>query len=647
MTDAADRTIPDFLPNAAEPVREHLAASIGLATFLQGAGALTLDERRLIAAQALIMLEQNYVHLPLKSAMYAVNPTQRLRLLIHRMERQTPQTMPQEWMFHSEMSEIFHSVRDLHTNYLLPTPFVGKIAYLPFLIERYTDQQGAHFMVTHVAEGFSAPGFAPGTEITHWSGIPIADAVDLNAARFAGSNPEARRSRGVQSLTLRPLRIHLPPFEEWVTVSYLDTDGTKREFRESWRIVDNLPTFVDADSVSSVAAAQGLDLEADEISRAKVLLFAPRILAQARAVEAGDPAPGLRAGEIATTLPKVFRAKEVQTSAGTYGHLRIFTFAVDDLESYLGELVRLIRLLPDRGLILDVRDNGGGLVYAAELALQLFTPGRITPEPVQFINTPLNLRICRKHRDDPRIDLGAWVPSMDQAVEIGAVYSGAFPLSPEDAANSIGQQYFGPVVLITNARCYSATDIFSAGFQDHRIGPVLGTDQCTGAGGANVWTQELLTDLLAGDPASPYVRLPKQAGMRVAIRRTLRVRDNSGTPVEDLGVTPDELHGMTRADLLEDNADLLERAGQILQSLTPHAVSITEASTTDGALRLKVKVTNVDRLDVYVDQRPRASIDLTDGQADVTVPDAATAQSARVEGFASGRLVASRTEQFQ
>ncbi|GAA5705373.1 S41 family peptidase [Streptomyces avermitilis] len=647
MTDEANRPIPDFVPNAAEPVREHLAASTDLATFLRQAGTLTLDERRLIAAQALILLEQNYVHLPLKAAMYAVNPVQRLRLLIHRLERQTPQDMPPEWMFHTEMSEIFHSVRDLHTNYLLPEPFVGKIAFLPFLVERYTDQQGAHFMVTQVAEGFLAPGFKPGVEITHWSGIPIAEAVDLAAARFAGSNPEARRSRGVQSLTVRPLRIHLPPFEEWVTISYVDEGGTKREFRENWRVVDNLPAFVDADTVSSVAAAQGLDLEADETSRARVLLFAPRVLAQAKAAEAGEPAPDLRAGEIATTLPNVFRARTVQTSAGTFGHLRIFTFSVDNLETYMKELLRLIGLLPDRGLILDVRDNGGGLVFAAEFALQLFTPGRITPEPVQFINTPLNLRICRKHRDDPRINLGAWVPSMDQAVEIGTVFSGAFPLSPEDAANALGQQYFGPVVLITNARCYSATDIFSAGFQDHHIGPVLGTDQCTGAGGANVWTLDLLTDLLAGDADSPYVRLPKKAGMRVAIRRTLRVRDNSGTPVEDLGITPDELHRMTRTDLLQDNADLLERAGQILQSLAPHAVSITDATATDGALRLKVKTLNIDRLDVYVDQRPRASIDLADGQADVTVPGAATARSARLEGFASGRLVASRTEQLQ
>lgn len=134
-----------------------------------------------------------------------------------------------------------------------------------------------------------------------------------------------------------------------------------------------------------------------------------------------------------------------------------------------------------------------------------------------------------------------------------------------------------------------------------------------------------------------------EAPARLAIRRTLRVGANSGTPVEDLGITPDVPYRMTRRDLLEGNSDLFERAGQVLKGLTPHPVAITEATMTDGALRLKVQATNIDRLDVYVDQRPRNSVDLTDGQADITIPDTSTAQSARVEGFADSRLVASRT----
>ncbi|MFG2985554.1 hypothetical protein ACGFYQ_30575 [Streptomyces sp. NPDC048258] len=379
MAHPADSPTADFVLQAAEPVRDHLAGASALADFLVGAGTLTLDDRRVIVEQAQILLEQNYVHLPLKMAMHAVNPGQRLRVLRRRLDRQTEATMPPEWTFHAEMSEIFHSVRDLHTNYLLPDPFARRVAFLPFLVERYTDQRGEHFMVTHVAEGFSAPGFKPGVEITHWSGIPIAVAVDLNAARFAGSNNAARRSRGVQSLTVRPLVMHLPPFEEWVTVSYLDDGGTQRELRESWRVVENLPVFVTAEAPrgmgtaleapSGIALAQGLDLDVDEANRARSLLFAPRVVAQEKALRAGRPGPEPLAGEIATRMPSVFRAQEVRTASGTFGHLRIFTFMVRDVPGFIEEFVRLIGLLPDSGLILDVRGNGGGVIYNAEFAL--------------------------------------------------------------------------------------------------------------------------------------------------------------------------------------------------------------------------------------------------------------------------------------
>ncbi|MEU5049209.1 S41 family peptidase [Streptomyces sp. NPDC021096] len=639
-------------PNPADPTPQEtddwLVASAALSNFLATANTLTLAERRLLVEQALVLFEQNYVHLPLKMAMHAVNPVQRLRVMRRRLERQTEDTMPKEWIFHAELSEIFHSVRDLHTNYLLPNPFAGKIAFLPFLIEEYIDEEGSHFLVTHVAQDLSAFGFAPGAEITHWSGIPIATAVDLNAARYAGSNASARHSRGLQSLTVRPLRIHLPPLEEWVTISFIDRDGTERELRQEWQIRDNLPTFVDTDALSTAAACQGLDLDADETNRAKLALFAPGALARERSAAQGTAdLPEPRQGELVTTMSTVFKAREVRTSFGTFGHIRIFTFNVQSPAEFVKEFVRLIRLLPQNGLVVDVRENGGGHIHAAEFTLQTLTPRRIVPEPVQFLNTPLNLRICGRHRGDPAIDLGPWVASMEQAVELGTAFSSAFSITPEDGANAIGQQYFGPVVLITNARCYSATDIFAAGFQDHRIGPVLGTDDATGAGGANVWTHQLLTALLEGEENVPYEPLPKGAGMRVSIRRTLRVGALSGTPVEDLGIKPDERHHMTRRDLLEDNADLLDRAGRLLSEQPVREIAIADVTTADGDLRLRLRTANVDRVDVYLDQRPRASVDATDGQTEVTVPGAARARSARLDGFADDQLVASTTRSLR
>ncbi|ROR46568.1 S41 family peptidase [Kitasatospora cineracea] len=370
-------------------------------------------------------------------------------------------------------------------------------------------------------------------------------------------------------MTVRPLMVHLPPFEQWVTVSYIGTGGEAGELRESWRIFDSPSGPAGAGPTDSASIAQAVDIDTQETNRAKVVLFAPQVLARQNAVATGGPLPEPRPGEIPTRNPIAFRAREVRTSSGTFGHLRIFTFETDDPRGYTQELIRLVRLLPRQGLILDVRDNGGGDMRVAECLLQVFTPHRVAPEPVQFLSSPLNLRICRSAVADLGIDLAAWIPSMDQALELGATFSEAFPATSPTAANTIGRQYFGPVVLVTNARCFSATDIFAAGFQDHGIGPVLGTDPNTGAGGANVWTHDVLCELMVHDPASPYAPLPKQSNMRVAIRRTLRVGARSGTPVEDLGVTPDAVHRMTRRDLLEDNADLLNRAGRMLAQERP------------------------------------------------------------------------------
>jgi hypothetical protein len=424
----------------------------------------------------------------------------------------------------------------------------------------------------------------------------------------------------------------------------------KRELTEKWHVADNLPPIAaDPDAATPDAAAIGLDLGGDEVARARRMLFAPRSVDQEAAVRAtGRPqAPADSAVDVATSMPSVFRARNVTTASGTFGHIRIFTFNVNDPDAFVEEFVRLIGLLPQNGLIVDVRGNGGGHIFASEFTLQTLTPRRVEPQPVQFINTPLNLRIVRRHRANPAgIDLGPWFPSMDQALETGSVFSGAFPITPIAGANAIGQRYSGPAVLITDARCYSATDIFAAGFQDHQIGPVLGVDDNTGAGGANVWTLSLLKQLLevpTPEPNSPYADLPGGAGMRVAIRRTLRVGSRAGTPVEDLGVTPDVRHRMTANDVLQGNVDLLEHAGQLLAARPVRRLVVTAASGAGGSLNLQIESANLDRCDIFVDGRPRSTVDLTGPTTNVTIAGVPGAVSVRADGYAGGTLAASRT----
>ena len=219
----------------------------------------------------------------------------------------------------------------------------------------------------------------------------------------------------------------------------------------------------------------------------------------------------------------------------------------------------------------------------------------------------------------------------------GSAYSTAFPLYPADVVNSVGQLYQGPVVLVTDAQCYSACDIFAAGFQDHEIGPVLGVEANTGAGGANVVTHE---DLRTEWTDGPLKQLPKGVQMRVSLRRCLRVGARFGQPVEDLGVVPDALHALTKRDLLEENADLMAAAGALLAQRTPRLLRFTSAAAGTGKRKLTVTTGSVASIDVYVNGRPVATTATADGTTQITVP-AAAGDVIRIEGYdAAGVLVA-------
>ena len=51
------------------------------------------------------------------------------------------------------------------------------------------------------------------------------------------------------------------------------------------------------------------------------------------------------------------------------------------IDALVEEFRRLIMTLPKKGLIIDVRGNGGGYIPFAERILQFLTPQEITPEP--------------------------------------------------------------------------------------------------------------------------------------------------------------------------------------------------------------------------------------------------------------------------
>jgi C-terminal processing protease CtpA/Prc len=633
-----------------------ISSFLTLSEFNSKIGKLTLNDLKTIAEQALIMLEEAYVHLPLKIAMYAVDPCQRLRILRRRLDQPNPLKNGLELNFHKEMLDIFISLRDLHTNYLLPEPYSNHFAILPFLIESFIEERQTKFLVTQVGipdylKSLFPPNFDPkipstfkrGVEIKYWNGVPIERAVEINADKNAGSNPAARFARGLESMTLRPMVLSLPPDEEWVIIGYRREDGIEMEYKQPWIIASVQRSMSDkSESFDSGNRYKiGVDLTTDLVREMKETLFAPdnvrqsdEVLANARSI---DDLISSTEG-IKSNFPKILEAKKISDDIG---YLRLYTFyprAPVSPKHVFDEFIRLILQLPKKGLILDMRGNGGGYIWLAESILQLLTPREILPEPYQFISSPLILEMTENSMD-PEIQL--WKLSLSESVATGSTYSRGLTLTPSDQANSIGQIYHGPVILITDALCYSATDLFAAGFQDHHIGTILGVDGNTGAGGANVWNYEDLRYNLKGTRYE-LKKLPSNSNMNVSIRRNVRVGENAGTPVEDLGVPSDIPYSMTRLDQLEKNINLIEKAVEIL-SKTPLRQLDVKINTQDTTVQVELNTFGITRIDLYIDERPFLSQDIGNGINNLSLngvnPDS---KVIKIVGLNSNEIVALR-----
>ena len=544
------------------------------------------------------VLDGLYAHLPLKRARYATDPLQRLRLL----GQQSPDLGDLE--FHHQLAAILTGLRDGHTRYIGPAALRGWAAHLGFLVESWGPIEAPRYVVSKLTRRLiDDPQFDRGVELLWWNGVPIDRAVDLYADRESGGRPDSRRVRALESLTLRALQFSPPPDERWVDIGYRDLAGVAREVRIHWRIVK--PRRAPSAALQAAPEAQGaraIDPAAETTRRVKMLLFA-------------DP-PRASAG--VSLRDHVRLTKRVDTASGPVAVLRLWSFDVPDDQPFVAEVVRLLRQVPagSLGLVVDLRANPGGLVWAAERLLQLFSPRHVLPTRFAMLATPLTRDMARSPQNERQ--LAPWQASLDAAVSTGDVYSAALPLTSEAGCNDIGQIYGGPVVAVVDAKTYSAADLFAAGFVDNGVGPLVSVGQASGGGGAEVWTDPTVRNALLGTRFE-QAELPGGAGFTIAVRRAVRTGDAvdaAGSGIEDVGVRNTAGVHVTTLDDLDKNQDLYEACGQILAREPRTGLRVRLDA--GGA---RVTADGLDRLDVVVDDRPRPSVDLTAGTpVDIPLP---------------------------
>jgi len=611
---------------------------------------LTPAEREIIVEQAIEVLDQLYVHLPFKRARYAVDPVQRLRLIRSQLKDL------EELAFHREMLQVFSGLRDAHTFYGLPEPYRSAVAFLPFRLKCFSDPGDGgrrRFLVTQLIEGFRHPHFGRFAEITAWNGMPVERAIEREGGYDPLGNEAARFARGLQKMSSRSLSFHIPPEEDWVVVQYRRhsagkgrRDQPERAILLPWCIATNcVKTAAGGGYATSVNESLLDTREAGKYIWHRSVLRKEKLYSNKlhSAAETGkddaaqpatvpwsdDEAPPASLDisetskfpaqfEFRYTRGPATRRKATQGGLNDpahpdkrFGYVRIWKFGGLSAEEFTGEFQRILRILQQKapdGLIVDIRSNPGGAVDSAELALGLLSPGIVQLARFHFINTrrtqAIATAISNPAADFPDSIQRDWSPWAKDL--ISAVYSGSVITPGRELTSSLelltgpGQCYQGPVTLLTDARSYSAADLFAAGFQDNRVGRIIGVDRNTGGGGANRWLHEELLEKLQKIPGNPLVQLPKQARLGVAIRRSTRAGDglSAGTVIEDVGVECDDHYAITSQDLMHQDRGLLQFACAQLARLPQRLLRIDSATLTAGGdVQAAVSWKNLHRLE--------------------------------------------------
>jgi hypothetical protein len=350
-----------------------------------------------------------------------------------------------------------------------------------------------------------------------------------------------------------------------VTLTCKDNDGTIFEVNYEWMVSYYPPHFtVNPDKMLESSLFYGCDYDTLAVNNVKKGFYVA-------GGEKGKSRPKPE-GWIWPPNDNPMRGRTVETEDGNLaGYIRIFSFATPDENEFVNDFLSILDNLKEKdivGLIIDIRGNGGGLITACELLLAKLSGKKFKAQSFQFLCSGVTLDLTTRHSGRAgKIDLNPWKHSLINSKSTGETYSLGIPICKFPESLHQKREFTKPLVLITDALCYSAADMFAAGFQDLKLGKILGIHGNTGAGGANVWRHNQISDLWSHNREENdlFFTLPAGTDITVAVRRTLRA---NGYPLEDIGVIPDVQYKMTDKDITENNFNLITKAIQELRSIS-------------------------------------------------------------------------------
>ena len=482
--------------------------------------------------------------------------------------------------FHYAYLYIFTSLRDLHTNYEMPAPH-GCFNFLQGLQVLPTKEGLAITSVTSIA---SFRDLMPGVleKINAGDIIQFIDGMTWEQYQqtvkweSGGTNESGLARNALFYMTGRSGAYARPPRKDKVLFhsSHTQVVYTIKSAKNAsiytvtipWVLVqkddclDKYNAWVEGGGLTTVATTKP-SIQAFQAGRTtKKISHKVLTPAQRKAIKLADKTMKVRQydlfkeelGEGEEDQIKVMAGLQLNPtddpvlSWGIYtprnlGVLSINAFTpIENEDNPILEKIRnlLINELKDTdALVIDMRDNGGGLISMADTLPQLFGGAKpVVPNAARAVVSPVNNNLfAAMDQADP------WYNATQRA-PVGSLYSPLIQFTTIEQANQVGAAYVKPVGVFNNGACYSACDLFAANVQDNDIAYIFGEDFHTGAGGANVVEYgNYLSVLNAGDfPILPFAETyPEKSapyGFRVSFRQSVRVGPNTGKLIEDDGI---------------------------------------------------------------------------------------------------------------
>lgn len=535
-------------------------------------------EKRAVAEQSQLLLRGVYVHRFQKQDFYpgVTDPVPAVQAVVDNIEDLSVAEME------LELYRIFSSQRDLHLNYIFPQPYGSFRSSLPLTFKRVQERRNFFDVRVDSVNADDFARFGPdqrvpevGDQVIAYNGVPIREAIDNLVEVGQGANRFGGFSRALARLTFRPHLLAPVPEEDEVTITFR-TKKAGRYGRRYERYTITMPWITRVPDPSPAPAAQaqqrsfGIASKRIDTKPRKVILQEMNIKEDMFQKLFNDfrAESGLLAKSTYPNNPS--NEPEVtwgviENRLGKFGYIRLASFVPENGVDFAVQEIRRIvyeEFEGTKGMIFDVRDNGGGSGQLSDELPQLFGRNDAVTAQDRLINTEEMSRIFNESIFGPVFPRG--LEAINEVAGTDATHTKVFSLFDSPGVNTFGQVYNGPVAVLANSNSYSASDYFSCHMQDSGIGFVFGEEPRTGAGGANVFEHSLLAQFIP----TVFTPMPATHRARVSFGQGIRQGLNEGSFIEDFGCEADLLVSPRLSDLLDGGESQISQITYALKYLS-------------------------------------------------------------------------------